>query len=101
MIDSGFFDSHAPDGIRAAYGPKFIALDLVLDENAKLWLSEIERGPTFNRIFNSDGTEGAIFESLAQMAVCPFSKETDSELQIAIAKKHEGLHRGRFTLIYG
>ncbi|MFL2687033.1 MAG: tetratricopeptide repeat protein [Alphaproteobacteria bacterium] len=101
MIDNGFFDSHAPDGILAAYGPKFIALDLVLDENAKLWLSEIERGPTFNRIFNSDGTEGAIFESLAQMAVCPFGDEHDREAQVMLAKAHEQQHQGRFTLLYG
>ena len=101
MIDNGFFDNHAPDGIRAAYGPKFFALDLVLDENAKLWLSEIERSPTYNRIFNSDGSEGAIFENLAQMAVCPFGDEHDIKAQATLAKAHEKQHQGRFTLLYG
>ena len=101
MVVTNFFDRHAPKNIRHGYGPKFIALDLILDDNEKLWLSEIERGPTYNRIFNSDGTEKMTFDGLANMAVCQFGTETDSETRISIAKKHEELHRDRFTLIYG
>ena len=101
MADTKFFDQHAPNDIREAYGPKFIALDLILDDNAKLWLSEIERGPTYNRIFNSDGTEKDTFAGLANMAVCSYGEETHKECRFEIQKKHENRYRGRFTLIHG
>ncbi|MBL25279.1 MAG: hypothetical protein CMM48_15455 [Rhodospirillaceae bacterium] len=101
MATQGFFRAHAPDGIRAAYGPKFVAFDLVLDENAKLWLSELERGPTYNRVFNSDGTEAETFNGLAKMAIYSLGEELDPDVQVALAKSHEDRHRGRFALIYG
>lgn len=103
MDHQGHFQGHAPDNIRYAYGPKFVAMDLILDEDAKLWLSEIERGPTFNRIFNSDGSEAETFAGIAQMAAWPFGEISNISVEDIVSrqKTHEDHYRGRFALIYG
>jgi hypothetical protein len=103
MENQGFFRNHAGDGIHHAYGPKYVALDLTLDADTKLWLSEIERGPTNNRIFNSDDTVGATFSALANMYVCPMDDDTAEDLETRTAqfKAHEHQYRGRFALIHG
>ena len=72
MVASGLFADQAPDGCRFAYGPKIFGLDIFLDETLRPWVLEVERGPTFFRMFNGERENNPVFPRIGPMIVFPW-----------------------------
>lgn len=69
------------DGRRFAYGPKIIGLDIQIDETMKPWLLEIEKRPSYRRMFDGHRENNPVFRDLLRMTFFPLM-DSDRDVQV-------------------
>ena len=74
----GIFEAHARAETRFAYGPKILGIDILLDDEMRPWLLEIERGPIFTRLFNGERNFNPVFLTAAELAVASNGQQVAS-----------------------
>lgn len=93
----GLFERQAAHGNRYAYGPKIIGLDIFFDEAMRPWLLEVERGPTFFRMFGGERENNPTFPQVTDMTIFPLG---DGAADAAAREAEiEYARRGRFVRI--
>jgi tetratricopeptide (TPR) repeat protein len=80
---AGVFRNQVVEGCRHAYGPKILGLDIFFDDAMRPWLLEIERGPTFNRMFNGERDDNPVLPLIGKMVVFPLGDGDPAEFEYA------------------
>ena len=93
----GLYERQAAHGQRYAYGPKIVGIDIFLDEAMRPWILEVERGPTFFRMFDGERENNPIFPQVTEMAIFPLGDGAADTAAREAEIEYE--RRGRFIRI--
>lgn len=91
------FKRQTAHNLQFAYGPKILGLDIFLDAELRPWLLEIERGPTFFRMFNGERENNPVFQHVTDMNIFPIGENIRSATDaITRIETIESNRRGEF-----
>lgn len=91
---AGVFARQAAAGPPGTFAPKLFGCDILLDEQARPWLIEIQRSPTWRGIPLVERINDGVAEAMARMASAPLGANNDpAEIEprtIAVEAEQQG-----------
>jgi Tfp pilus assembly protein PilF len=106
-VREGLFERQAQSGPRRAFGPKLLGFDVLLDEDARPWLIEIQTNPAMRGAPLVSRINAELFGNIFRMTVAPLVRDGMApELVAEVLRAPEALvgreialeleNRGRF-----
>lgn len=96
---SGIPDQQSREPCQFAYPPKLLGLDILIDDDMKPWLLEIERGPDFLRLFDGHRERNPYLKHLMRMYVYPVLKPDEDDATFAADSGTDSHVEGRMEAI--